>query len=97
MHGMVRWIHRDRHGFKEEPYEVILHVRICAGDGQQWPFLPRSFFREGSQEPAKSPSQKVVDRRPSVRPGKIKVECPQFSRPRPDSQDVREIAEGKRS
>ena len=22
-------------------YEVILHVRICAGDGQQWPFLPR--------------------------------------------------------
>ena len=67
MHGMVRWIHRDRHGFKEEPYEVILHVRICAGDGQQWPFLPRSFFREGSQEPAKSPSQKVVDRRPSVR------------------------------
>ena len=25
-------------------YEVILHVRICAGDGQQWPFLPRPFY-----------------------------------------------------
>ena len=51
MHGMVRWIHRDRHGFKEEPYEVILHVRICAGDGQQWPFLPRPFFLGVSADP----------------------------------------------
>ncbi len=23
---------------RQEPYEVILHARICAGDGQQWPF-----------------------------------------------------------
>ena len=28
---------------RQEPYEVILHVRICAGDGQQWPFLPRPY------------------------------------------------------
>jgi len=26
---------------RHEPYEVILHVRICERDGQQWPFLPR--------------------------------------------------------
>ena len=30
---------------RQEPYEVILHVRICAGDGQQWPFLPRPLDR----------------------------------------------------
>ncbi len=27
---------------REEPYEVILHVRICAGGGWKQPFLPRS-------------------------------------------------------
>lgn len=26
---------------RQEPYEVMLHVRICAGDGWQQPFLPR--------------------------------------------------------
>ncbi|MCF7960831.1 MAG: hypothetical protein K9M08_08810 [Pirellula sp.] len=29
----------DRLG--REPYEVILHLGIGAGDGQRWPFLPR--------------------------------------------------------
>lgn len=26
---------------RQELYGVILHVRICAGDDQHWPFLPR--------------------------------------------------------
>ena len=26
---------------REEPYEVVLHVRICAGGGPKGPFLPR--------------------------------------------------------
>ena len=26
---------------REEPYEVVLHVRICAGGGPRGPFLPR--------------------------------------------------------
>lgn len=26
---------------RQEPYEVILHVRICAGGGWQQPYLPR--------------------------------------------------------
>ena len=26
---------------REEPYEIMLHVRICAGSGPQGPFLPR--------------------------------------------------------
>ena len=27
---------------REEPYEVVPHVRICAGGGPKGPFLPRS-------------------------------------------------------
>ena len=34
---LLHRIHRDRHRLTEEPYEVILHLRICAGDGQKWP------------------------------------------------------------
>ena len=30
-----------RHDLRQEPYAVTLHVRICAGGGQQWPSLPR--------------------------------------------------------
>ena len=29
---------------RQEPYAVTLHVRICAGGGQQWPSLPRPYF-----------------------------------------------------
>jgi len=29
---------------REEPYAVILHVRICAGGGPQGRFLPRYYF-----------------------------------------------------
>ena len=32
-----------RHDPRQEPYAVTLHVRICAGGGQQWPSLPRPF------------------------------------------------------
>src|SRR5947209_4317893 len=32
-----------RHDLRQEPYAVTLHVRICAGGGQQWPSLPRPF------------------------------------------------------
>src|SRR5580704_5749185 len=31
----------SRHDPRQEPYAVTLHVRICAGGGQQWPSLPR--------------------------------------------------------
>jgi len=31
----------SRHDLRQEPYAVALHVRICAGGGQQWPSLPR--------------------------------------------------------
>src|SRR5712691_1427534 len=31
----------SRHDLRQEPYAVTLHVRICAGGGQQWPSLPR--------------------------------------------------------
>src|SRR5438067_6305635 len=31
----------SRHDLRQEPYAVNLHVRICAGGGQQWPSLPR--------------------------------------------------------
>src|SRR5437764_12825119 len=30
-----------RRDLRQEPYAVTLHVRICAGGGQQWPSLPR--------------------------------------------------------
>ena len=36
---------------RQEPYEVILHVRICAGDGQQWQFLPRFYFAQKRPDP----------------------------------------------
>jgi len=34
-----------RHDLRQEPYAVTLHVRICAGGGQQWPSLPRPACR----------------------------------------------------
>src|SRR5438105_7021872 len=35
----------SRHDLRQEPYAVTLHVRICAGGGQQRPSLPRPYAR----------------------------------------------------
>src|SRR5580692_10053241 len=38
---LIRRSASSRHDLRQEPYAVTLHVRICAGGGQQWPSLPR--------------------------------------------------------
>ena len=51
--GLIGWTVYGKYGEceftrpsypREEPYEVVLHVRICAGGGPKGPFLPRFQF-----------------------------------------------------
>ena len=47
-----------RHDLRQEPYAVTLHVRICAGGGQQWPSLPRPLqWIESARRHFSSPGQ----------------------------------------
>ena len=69
-----------RHHHRQEPYAVMLHVRICAGGGGQLPSLPRP------QAPEADVEQRPVTQRLMTHSGVGPLTAPAYAKPHEPSR-----------